>query len=390
MSISTRLPAYDGGSLLNLIATFVAARGGTPRHTTLEALPPDAIASARNLVFWLVDGLGYRYLADRGRGGALVDHLAGALTSVFPSTTASAITTSYTGASPAEHGLTGWFTWFPQIGAIAAPLPFRRRGDDVSLVQLGWRTELLLDTPSVFGSMAARCIVVSQARIVDSDYSRHFGGAAERRGYEHLAQLVEQVDAAVRSGPERKYVYAYYPEFDTVAHRHGVGSSQAAKRLAAVDAAFADLLRRLAGTDTVLVVSADHGFVDTPPGEALLLADYPHLRELLVRPLSGEPRVAFCHVREGTAAEFERCACAALGDYADVRASTSLVDEGWFGPGQPHPELLQRVGDVALVMRGHATIKDWMPGEKPHRMIGNHGGVSEDEMRIPLVVARLP
>jgi hypothetical protein len=31
-----------------------------------------------------------------------------------------------------------------------------------------------------------------------------------------------------------------------------------------------------------------------------------------------------------------------------------------------------------------------MPGEKPHRMIGNHGGVSEDEMRIPLVVARLP
>ena len=389
MATPACLPAYDGGSLLNLIATFVAARGGTPRHMPLDALLPDAIVSARNLVFWLVDGLGYRYLADRGRGGALVDHLAGSLTSVFPSTTASAITTSYTGASPAEHGLTGWFTWFPQLDAIAAPLPFRRRGDDLSLVQLGWGTERVLDTPSLFGAMQARCIVVSQARIVDSDYSCHFGGAAERCGYEHLAQLVEQIDAAVRSGPERKYVYAYYPELDTVAHRHGIGSSQAGKRLAAVDAAFADLLRQLAGTDTVLVVSADHGFIDTPPKEALLLESYPSLSELLVRPLSGEPRVAFCHVQEGAATEFLCRARAALGDHADARPSRELVEAGWFGPGQRHPELLQRLGDVALVMRGHATIKDWIPGEKPHRMIGNHGGITEEEMRIPLVYARL-
>jgi hypothetical protein len=41
---------------------------------------------------------------------------------------------------------------------------------------------------------------------------------------------------------------------------------------------------------------------------------------------------------------------------------------------------------VALVMRGRATVKDWTPGEPRHLHIGNHGGLSEDEMMIPLIV----
>jgi hypothetical protein len=101
------LPDYNGGSLLNLITSLAAARGVRARHPTLTALPPDRLALARNVVFLLVDGLGYNYLTEFGRGGALCEHLAGKLTSVFPSTTASAITTSFTGRSPHEHGLTG-------------------------------------------------------------------------------------------------------------------------------------------------------------------------------------------------------------------------------------------------------------------------------------------
>jgi hypothetical protein len=384
-----RLPDYSDGSLLNLVASLAAARGAATGHAPLAALPPDRLSGARNLVFFLIDGLGYNYLADAGRGGALVDHLAASLTSVFPSTTASAITTTFTGLSPAQHGLTGWFTWFSDVDAIAAPLPFRRRGDDKPLTELGFTPERLLDSPSLLDRLQGRSIVVSPRRIVDSDYSRHFGGGAERRSYDHLAELVQAIEAAVRSGPERKYVYAYYPEFDTVAHKHGVGSSQAAVRLQALDAAFAELLQRLAGTDTALVVSADHGFIDTPADEALALERYPELAAMLVRPLSGEPRVAFCHVRPGAVEAFMARARELLGAHADVRPSSQLLDEGWFGPGRAHARLAERAGDVALVMKRHATLKDWMPGEKQHVLIGNHGGVTEDEMLIPLVFALL-
>ena len=63
-----------------------------------------------------------------------------------------------------------------------------------------------------------------------------------------------------------------------------------------------------------------------------------------------------------------------------------LVDEGWFGPGEPHPRFDERIGDVALVMRGHYTVKDWITGESRSLHIGNHGGTHEDEMSIPLIL----
>jgi hypothetical protein len=72
---------------------------------------------------------------------------------------------------------------------------------------------------------------------------------------------------------------------------------------------------------------------------------------------------------------------------ADVRPSGELAEEGWFGDGEAHPRFAERIGDVALVMRAHHTVKDWIAGEPRHLHIGNHGGTSEEEMTIPLVLA---
>src|SRR5687767_12623557 len=141
---------YGGGGLVNLMASIVAARGGEPRHPTLQALPPQAIAAARNVVLLIVDGLGDRFLAARGAGGELARRRRGAITSVFPSTTASAITTSYTGCTPLEHGLTGWFTYFGEAGCVSAALPFRSRGDYASLARRGVTPEQVYVSAGLF------------------------------------------------------------------------------------------------------------------------------------------------------------------------------------------------------------------------------------------------
>ena len=384
-----QLPDYRSGSLVNLIASITAACGARPLHNPLSLLPPERIAGASNIVFLLVDGLGYNYLCEAGRSGALVEHLAGRITSVFPSTTATAITSSFTGLMPQEHAMTGWFCWFPEADVVAAPLPFRRRGDDCPLTQLAIEPRQIFSPAPLLDRLQLRTVIVTQDRIVDSDYSRHFGGSAKRHGYESLVGLVNAVAAAVRSGSERKYIYAYYPELDTVAHRHGIASAQAASRLGAIDAAFTELLKRLAGTNSIVIVSADHGFIDTPACDALELENYPGLVELLRLPLTGEPRVAYCHVKLGAAPRFFDRAREIFGDRADVRISAELVAEGWFGPGTAHARLADRIGDVTLLMREHYTIKDHLAGEKRHFLIGNHGGITEDEMFIPLIVARV-
>jgi arylsulfatase A-like enzyme len=306
------------------------------------------------------------------------------MTSVFPSTTASAITTSYTGRTPLEHGLTGWYTYFGEAGCVAAALPFRSRGDQVLLSGRGVKPADLYRSASLFATLPVRSIVVSYRDIIDSHYNvRHCEGA-ERRAYETLDQFVDEIEAAAKSGPERKFIYAYWPEYDATSHRHGSESAEALVQLEKIDATYGKLLARLAGTDSLVVATADHGFIDSSREDCLEPPS--SISSMLRFPLCGERRVAYCHVH--SPAEFSARAKDWLGERADVRPSQALVDEGWFGPGTPHPRLAERIGDIALVMRERYTVKDWTPGEPRYLHIGNHGGTSEHEMMIPLIVEK--
>ena len=371
------LPDYAGGSLVNLMASLVEACGGTPRNKVLRNF---SVGGARNIVFLIIDGLGDRLLARHGAGGELARRRRGAITSVFPSTTASAITTSYTGRSPLEHGLTGWFTYFGEAGCVAAPLPFRSRGDNASLRQRGFSPERAFTSRTIFSDIPVRSIVVTHKDIVDSDYNvRHCEGA-ERRAYGTLEEWVDGVVAAVKSSTERKFVYTYWPDYDATSHRYGCESPEALRTLHDIDAAFGRLLARLSGTESLVVATADHGFIDAedcrePPAA---------ISSLLRFPFCGERRVAYCHVH--AVDDFLKRAKDWLRDTADVRPSRELLAEGWFGPGTPHPRFAERIGEVAIVMRGRHTVKDWTAGEPRHLHIGNHGGTSDDEMLIPLIL----
>src|SRR4029077_4871176 len=174
-------PDYAGGSLVNLVATLVAARGGKARHEPLRDFALDP--GVRNLVLLIIDGLGDNYLARHGAGSDLARRRRGALTSVYPSTTASAITPTSPGRTRLEHGLTGWFVYFGAAGCVSAALPYRSRGDMVSLAARGVEAERLYDTPPLFGSLAAKSIVVTYREIVDSQYNRVLCQGAERIAY---------------------------------------------------------------------------------------------------------------------------------------------------------------------------------------------------------------
>src|SRR5205814_3487620 len=171
-------PDYGGGSLVNLVATLVGARGGKALHQPLREFTLDP--RVRNVVLLIIDGLGDNHLARHGAGSELARRRRTSLTSVFPSTTASAITTSYTGRTPLEHGLTGWFTYFGEAGCVSAALPFRSRGDMASLTARGVSAEQIFTVPSLFGAVPVRSIVVTYREIIDSHYNTVHCRGAER------------------------------------------------------------------------------------------------------------------------------------------------------------------------------------------------------------------
>ena len=376
------LPDYSGGSLVNLMASIIVSRGGEAHHRPLRDLAAGNLQDASNVVLVIVDGLGDKFLLRRGAGGELARRRRASLTSVFPSTTASAITTSYTGRTPLEHGLTGWFTYFGEAGCVSAALPFRSRGDHLSLTRRGVNAEQIYIARCIFESLPVRSVVVTYKDIIDSEYNVRHTRGAERVAYETLDELVSHVEAAVKSSDERKFVYAYWPLYDMISHRFGAESAQAFAEFEKIDAAFGRLVARLAGTHSTIIVTADHGFIDVAPEETFELP--PSLASMLRFPLCGERRVAYCHVHDASA--FSAKAQDWLDRRADIVPSATLVEQGWFGPGTPHPRLAERIGDIAIVMRERYTLKDWTPGESRHLHIGNHGGTSEDEMLIPLIL----
>lgn len=380
------LPDYAGGSIVNLMASIEAACGGNPRYAPLRELAQDELATAGDLVLLVIDGLGYQHL--HRVDGHLRQHLRAGITSVFPTTTATAVTTFLTGLAPAQHGLTGWHMYFREIGAVAAVLPLRPRTGTGSLREAGVEPAALLTCGSFFDRLATPAHVVSPERIIHSDFNVFHAGHAVRHGFDSLDQLFEQVAAIVHERRGRRLIYAYYPGLDSLAHQYGIASPQAAAELARLDQGFGRLLDDLRGRGSTVIATADHGFVDVASAACLDLADHPALAETLVLPLCGESRVAYCYVHPDKRGQFEAYARNELADFALMFDSRHLLEQGWFGPGQPHPRLAERIGHYALVMRENYALKEWLLGEKRYRHVGMHGGVSEAEMVVPLIVAR--
>ena len=382
-------PDYEGGGIVNLMSSLRHVFGA-PDSQYVPFNPVDLHhqLQGRSVILLVVDGLGYHQLRDRDAAPALNHHLVCSLTSVFPSTTASAITTYLTGVAPHQHGLVGWHTYFKAIDTIFTPLPFVPRDPDVPLPS-DLTPASLFDHKPLFDLVRAPTHSVSPESIAFSPFNRFHCGPAEIHPYTTVAQLFEALSKICRHTQPPSLTYAYYPTLDFLSHMHGSMSEEVSRDLALFNRTFERFLTTVTDTNTTVLVTADHGFIDPTPGQCIDLAEHPEIEQLLARPLGGEPRVAYCYVKPGKQEQFDSLVTNRLGEAMTLYPSEQLVRENYFGLGEPHPELCERVGDFTLVMKTEHMLKDWLPGEKRINFRGVHGGVSENEMLVPLCIAEV-
>jgi len=381
------LPDYRGGSIVNLMASIRAARGGgASRYPALRDLDGDTLRAPKVLVLLVVDGLGDRFLSACGKPGVLHRHRHSAMTSVFPSTTATAITTYLTGEAPLQHGLTGWFMHFSELGGVHAVLPLTpRRGAPAPHGQVADVAGFFGHVP-FFDQLDDESVVISPATIVDSPFNRVHAGRAQRRGFTSMAEFFELLTDAVRGATQRRYVYAYWSDFDRLAHEFGVAHGNTLEHFAQFDAAFGRWYKTIAGTEVMVLATADHGFIDIDPERAMEFDAHSEFAGMLRLPLCGERRVAYCYVEPAARESFRDYVSAHLAECAELYEAPSLLQQPYFGLGEPHTALADRVGDFVLIMKHRATIKDWLPGEPRYTHVGVHGGTSAEEMLVPLIV----
>lgn len=381
-------PDYKQGSLVNLMASF--GRGmsyDAGNYAPTPLLSPQELGSYDNIVFMLIDGLGVHNLRQYGENSAITQHLRGELTSVFPSTTSAAITTLATGLAPMQHGNTGWFMYLRELGAVTAILPFVPRSGGEKFSARGIKVGDIIDSQSIYQHLDRSSYIINKNFLVDSDFSLAVTEGAVRRGYENLDGFYQSIVDSVHASPEKKYVYAYWPDYDGLCHTYGVGHKKTAKHFRQIDNGFSSLLDSLKDSNSIVVLTADHGLIDTNQAKLIYIEDYPEIKDCLRLPLCGEPRACFCYLKSGSDTIFVKLVKEQLYHACDLMSVSELIEQGYFGLGQPHPELLNRVGDYVLIAKENYVIKDRLLGEKDFSQVGVHGGVSEKEMLVPLVVA---
>ena len=383
-------PDYHGGSIVNLMCSISGAYGWhRSDYPPLGGFAADQLERACNLVLLVVDGLGYDYLVRHGSGSVLRQYLQRPITSVAPPTTATAVTTFLTGLAPQQHGLTGWFTWFRELGSVLAVLPFKPRCSNEPLGRSGIKAESLLDHTPVFDRFQVKSYSLCPDWIAESDFNRAHLGRADLVAYRDLDDCFTRMTEIARARQCKKYIYAYWPGFDRLAHSEGVASEVTYRHFVELDTRFARMLNDLAGSGTTVIVTADHGFVDISEKQRINLHAHTVMKACLSIPLCGEQRLSYAYVRYGKREQFESYISQHLSHAIALHSSEQLLQRNLFGLGRPHPELMSRIGDYILVMKSGYVIQDPIPGENPPQMTGFHGGLSEQEMYVPLISVSL-
>lgn len=381
-------PDYQGSSIANLMQTLASVRGGdVGLYPPLEGLDAQPLVNARNVVMLVIDGLGYEYLSQYP-DSHLYKHLHSKIMAVAPPTTTASVSTYLTGLAPQQHGLTGWFTYLRELGSVVTILPWVLRAGGPQLGESGRAATELLNLPSFFDRLAVDTYSVMPDFLQGSEFNRMVSGQASLVPYATFQQCFDEIARLCRN-TRKKYVYAYWAGFDMLAHGFGVGSEQVASHFLELDQAFEKLVDQLAGSDTTLLVSADHGFIDAPPEKRIDLSDHPELKACLQVPLCGEPRLAYCYVRHDMRPRFEDYVEQHLSGIAQLYVSQNLVDENLYGLGDAHPELAHRTGDYTLVMEDKHVMIDSLPGDTTPQLVGYHGGLSSQEIYVPLILVDL-
>ena len=383
-------PDYDGGSIVNLMVTLKAKFGVEDRqYAALNALPVSDIAGKKRVILLVIDGLGADLLQafrTDDDGVHFRQYQRGRMTSVYPPTTASAVTTFMSGQAPQQHGLTGWFMNFREIGTTAAVLPFISRYGRNELSKDGVDIAGLVTCASMADQLPVQSAMLLPQEIVDSDFSRCVGGRAKRVGFRGLGEFASHLGTYIESSDSTQYLYAYWSELDHLSHLYGPSDERVFRHFVELESQLLPVLETAAAHDCAVIVTADHGFLDSGPAECLELDAHPRLADMLAMPLFGEPRSAYCIVRKGCDDEFEHYIKQELDDYVTAVPSADLIADRWFGLGERHPELAARVGDYTLQMKQRYTIRDRLLSERAFDLHGMHGGVTAAEQWVPLIL----
>lgn len=403
-------PQYQGDCISNipkLLKQLLHVQGASA-HSPLGSHIKKAETKAANKVVLLVlDGFGFRQIAAHQsnlflKGLAQKGDLA-AITTVYPSQTTNALTTLNTDLTPQEHGLFEYFLYLKEVGLVNT-LKFERvvSRRKVKPVEGDFKPSIMWSGKSIHRTLKEQGI----------DTYTHINSQNAFIAISNLVFEGSKVVPALKTSDlalnlrknlentESGYFFVHIETLDTVSHEYGPESEHYAAELEAVTHMLQkELIEKIkpeTAKETLLLVTSDHGAVQVNPEETTYL----NLNEA---PLTwrqtgknrkrifptGGPRDIFLHIRPEQLQQAKEQLALQVGSKGLVVETKDMVEDGWFGLGEPSKQFLERAGNLMVVPLGQETVWFANPEGRKLSFLGQHGGLSREEMLVPFAVANL-
>ena len=320
------------------------------------------------VVVLLIDGMGSRLISAKlPQSSYLRSNMLKEVTTVYPSTTAAVTTCVATGKTPVENGWVGWHQYFSELDDSVIMFMNRSFYHDQSYPGYSYQHVPFVNQVD---EMKARGISACELY------------PAFRPGGAH--DFKEMTDQIVQHSHDQdvRFIYAYWDEFDTLAHHEGPSSQQCTGYLNEISDLCEKMADRLDQRTGVLII-ADHGQIDV---ENIDISQDRELLDCLYFMPTLETRGTAYHVKKECHEKFERLFNQKYGQWFILKPSEQWVKEGLFGQGEPHPRVMEFLGDYYSVAIDRYCIGLFDPAKKPLK--GQHAGTVTEEMMIPVITCQ--
>ncbi len=360
-------------SLVALSNSFLKFYGVEPFHPSLKELD-EKLNSKRyqNIVLLILDGMGVNVINEHLDNKSLLkSHIAHQIYSVFPPTTTAATTAIHTGLTPLESGWLAWMTYYKEYDRCIE-----------NFLNTDYYTGERLTTPFPCEDIL-KCKEI-YSRIVEQNPNLEFHKINppfdSKDGVKSFNQMCKKIAKQVSGSNKCKFIRAYWNDPDHTIHHFGVTSKEAKDVMKDIERNLKHLCSKL--KDTLIVITADHGMVDT---QNIILNDYPDICECFIRPPSLESRVVTFAVKDTHKVEFAKLFNKYFGNDFKLYTKQEFMASGLLGSGNPHPKVDDFIADFVAISISEKSLHYVLNQIDKTTLIGEHAGISEQEMVIPLI-----